>query len=86
MRRHNSNDKQSTMITMHIAHRWKKMVFAVMKGSILGSILFNILHSNLYIGVGNADFVSYADDNSIYDTDDFTSSFFRGKNVQNVFL
>ena len=46
----------------------------------------NILHSNLYIGVGNADFVSYADDNSIYDTDDFTSSFFRDNNVQNVFL
>ena len=74
------------MITMHIAHRWKKIVFAVMKGSILRPILLNILHSNLYIGVGNADFVSYADDNSIYDTNDFTSSFSRNRNVQNVFL
>ena len=34
----------------------------------------------------NTDFVSYADDNNIYDTGDCIIYFFRGKNVQIIFL
>ena len=86
MRSHYLNKKQSTIITVQISHRWKKTRFFVLQGTILGSILLDILHSNLYLGVDNTDFASYADDNNIYDTGDCMSYFFCGTNIQNVFL
>ena len=67
-----------------MAHRWKGTRFGVLEGAIFGSILLNILDGNLYIGTDNTDFVSYADDNNIYDTGDCIIYFFHGKNVQNV--
>ena len=37
------------MMIMHMAHGWKKAEFGVLEGTILGPMLLNILHSNLYI-------------------------------------
>ena len=73
------------MIAIHIAHRWKGTGFGVLQGTILGPKLLNILHSNFYLGVDNIDFASDADDNNIYDIGDCMSSFFRGRNIRNVF-
>lgn len=73
-------------MAMHMAHRWKKTGFGVLEVTILGPILLNILHNNLYIGADNTDFANYPDDNNIYDTGDCIIYFFPGKNVQNFFF
>ena len=36
MQNYHSNKKQSAMITMHIAHRWKGTEFGVLQGTVLG--------------------------------------------------
>ena len=38
----------------------------MLQGSILGSILFNIFLCDLFLIIKDADFASYADDNTIY--------------------
>ena len=42
------------------------LLFGVLQGSILGSILFNIFLCDLFLIIKDADFASYADDNTIY--------------------
>ena len=42
------------------------ILFDVPQGSILGSILFNLFLSDLFLGISDTDFSSYVDDNTIY--------------------
>ena len=45
---------------------WEEIPFGVLQGSILGTILFNIFLSDLFLVVKDVSFASYADDNTIY--------------------
>ena len=51
---------------------WEEIVFGVLQGSILGSLLFNIFLCDLFSIMKKADFSSYADDNTPYRTAEFT--------------
>ena len=44
---------------------WDKILFGISQGSIVGTILFNIVLINLFLVVQDIDFTSYADNNSI---------------------
>ena len=61
--------KQSTKINKAYSS-WEEILFGVPQGSILGSILFNIFLSNLFLALKDTDFASYADDDTIYDIGD----------------
>ena len=72
-----SRRKQRTKFN-HAYSSWDKILFGVRQGSILGTILFNIFLSDLFLVISNTDFSSYADDNTIHDSgnsiDDVISS------------
>ena len=60
-----SHRKQRTEIN-HSYCSWKRVLFAVLQGSILGPILLNIFLSDLFLFIKETDFASYADDNTIF--------------------
>ena len=43
---------------------WKKIVYGVLQGSILGPILFNIFMCDMFLFLREAQFTDYADDNT----------------------
>ena len=64
-----SNRKQHKNI--HNAYSsWEEILFGVPPGSILGTILFNIFLSDLFLVLKDIDFASYTDDNTFYDIGD----------------
>ena len=59
------NRKQRTKINFEYSS-WEEILFGVPQGSILGPLPFNIFLYNLFYMMSDADFASYADDNTPY--------------------
>ena len=80
-----SERKQRTKINQAYSP-WDEILFGVPQGSILGSILFNIFLSDLFLVVQNVDFASYADGNTIYDAGDNIDEVIPCKNLLKNFF
>ena len=61
--------KQRTKISIFYSS-WQYILSGVPQSSILGPLLFNIFLCDLFIIINNIDFVSYADDNTRYTTEE----------------
>ena len=62
-----ANRKQRTKINDSYSP-WSDILFGVPQGSILGPFLFNIFLSDPFLIVKDFNIVSYADDNTLYDS------------------
>ena len=69
-----SERKQRTKINASYSS-WHDILSGVPQGSILGPLLFNIFLCDMFLMLENADFASYADDNTPYTT---------GENIKEV--
>lgn len=56
---------------------WSKVLLGMPHGSIMGSILFNIVLGDLFLVVNDINFANYANDNTIYD---------YVKNIDNIIM
>ena len=69
-----SDRKQRTKVNASYSS-WHDILSGIPQGSILGPLLFNIFLCDLFLMVENADYASYADDNTPYTT---------GENIEEV--
>ena len=60
-----SNQKQRTKINTEYSS-CKKLLFGVLKGSILGSLLFNVFLCDLFLMMNNTELASFSDDSTPY--------------------
>ena len=67
--------KKLRLITLDSA--WSKVLLGMPHGSIMGSILFNIVLGDLFLVVNDINFANYANDNTIYD---------YVKNIDNIIM
>ena len=58
-------ERKERTTTNQVYSSWKKILFGVPKGFILGPALFAIFLSDLFLAVQNNDFASFADENTI---------------------
>ena len=56
---------------------WSKVLLGMPHGSIMGSILFNIVLGDLFLVVNDINLANYANDNTIYD---------YVKNIDNIIM
>lgn len=56
---------------------WSEVLLGMPHGSIMGSILFNIVLGDLFLVVNDINFANYANDNTIYD---------YVKNIDNIIM
>lgn len=56
---------------------WSKVLLGMPHGSIMASILFNIVLGDLFLVVNDINFANYANDNTIYD---------YVKNIDNIIM
>ena len=49
---------------------WQDILFGVLQGSILGSVLFNIFLTDLFVTLNNTEIANYADDTTPYAVSD----------------
>ena len=60
------SQRKQTIKINHFCSSSEEVLFGVLQGSILGPILFNVFLSDLFLIIKDADFASYADDNTVY--------------------
>ena len=64
-----ANRKQKPKIN-HSVSSWEDIIFGVPQESIFGPILFNIFIADLFLVTDDTDFGNYADNNTIYCSND----------------
>ena len=51
---------------------WEEILFGVRHSSVLGPMLFNVLLSDLFLVMKETEFISYVDDNTLYNAGNTT--------------
>ena len=67
MKSYFTNRQQRVRVNSNFS-MWEKIISGVPQGSILGSLLFSILN-DLFLFVENSDLSNYADDDTLYSSD-----------------
>ena len=80
------NCKQRTRINSAYSS-WGEILFGVLKGPILGSLLFNIFLCDIFSIMEDTDFASYTDDNTPYTKgNDMEDAIFKLQNSSKIFF